>query len=181
MPSSRRRCINSGSIRGIGVHTSRSFCRRYYRRRSHCILPSPISLGHKWERLRLLSRSLQYELGTFLFPKCNITLQKGKLDYRFCLCQLIFKCLTHSDAVWLVQRSLRYGGISKETLGNKFVSCPDQWERSLKSVSKQISAAADSLSLHILLSVKKREGPGRVRWGELSESDRAGPLQESQS
>lgn len=77
--------------------------------------------------------------------------------------------------------SLHYSSISEETLGNKFVSCPDQWEQSLKSVSKQISAAADSLSLHILLSGRKREGSGRVRWGELSESDRAGLLQESQA
>lgn len=70
---------------------------------------------------------------------------------------------------------------AKRLLENKFVSCPGQWEQSLKSVSKQISAAADSLSLHILLSVRKREGSGQLRWGELSESDRAGPLQESQS
>ncbi len=100
MPGLRRRCINSGSIRGIGVHTSRSFCRRYYRRRSRCILPSPISLGHKWERLRL--HSLQYELGTFLFPKCNITVQKWKWDLGSLvalMCQLKLKCLTYSDAV----------------------------------------------------------------------------------
>lgn len=79
------------------------------------------------------------------------------------------------------EHSLQFSSISKDTLGNKFVSCPDQWEHSLKSVSKQISAAADSLSLHILLSVRKREGTGWVRWGELSESDRVGPLQERQS
>lgn len=81
-----------------------------------------------------------------------------------------------SPAFFVLQYS-----ISKDTRGNKFVLCPDQWEQSLKSVSKQISAAADSLSLHIFLSVKKREGSGRVRWGELSESDRVGPLQERAS
>ncbi|TNN86517.1 hypothetical protein EYF80_003287 [Liparis tanakae] len=58
-------------------------------------------------------------------------------------------------------KALHYSSIS--ILENKFVSCPDQSERSPESVSKQISAAADSLSLHILLSVKEREGSGRVR------------------
>lgn len=47
MASLGRRCFYSGSIWGIGMHTSRSFCGRYYRRRSCCILPSSISLGHK--------------------------------------------------------------------------------------------------------------------------------------
>lgn len=188
MPSLRQRCINSGSIRGIGVHTPRSFCRRYYRGRSRCILPSPISLGHKWERLRLQSQSLQHELGTILSPKCNITLQKWKGNRT-----KLIGCTNVSADIKMLQThwchvispeseySLHYSSISKETLGNKLVSCPDQWEHSPKSVSKQISAAADSLSLHILLSVRKREGSAWVRWGELSGSDRAGPLQESQS
>jgi len=77
-------------------------------------------------------------------------------------CQLVLNCCRYNDAIWLLQ-SLHYSGISKETHSNKFVLCLDQWEQSLKSVSKQISAATDSLSLHILLSVKRREGS--TGWG----------------
>lgn len=62
MPGLRRRCINSGSIRGIGVHTSWSFCRRNYRRRSRCILPSPISLEHKRKE------------GDYKHVQCNMSL-----------------------------------------------------------------------------------------------------------
>lgn len=57
---------------------------------------------------------------------------------------------------------------------HKFVVSPDQWRRCLKSASKQISAAADSLSLHILLSVRRREGSSRVRWGSWVEVTRPG-------
>lgn len=77
-PSLRLRCINSGSIRGIGVHTSRSFCGRYYRRRRRCILPSPISLRHRRQRLRLQSHTVQHEPATFLSSKCNETRQEWK-------------------------------------------------------------------------------------------------------
>lgn len=64
-------------------------------------------------------------------------------------------------AVTLVCCSWIYSSIRKAQ--NKFVVSPDQWRRCLKSVSKQIFAMADSLSLHILLSVRNREGSCRVR------------------
>lgn len=75
-------------------------------------------------------------------------------------------------AVTLVCCSWLYSSISKAQ--NKFVVSLDQWRRCLKSVSKQISATADSLSLHILLSVRKREGSCRVRWRSWVEVTRPG-------
>lgn len=92
--------------------------------------------------------------------------------------------ILYTDALWLVQTpSILCITVAsaKRLLKTDLSRVLTNGEQSRKSVSKQIAAVADSLSLHILLSVKKREGSGRVRWGELSESDRAGPLQESQS
>lgn len=45
-------------------------------------------------------------------------------------------------------------------LRNKFALCLGRWRQLLKSMSDQISAVADSLSLHIFMSVKKREAQG---------------------
>lgn len=120
MPGLRRRCINSGSIRGIGVHTSWSFCRRNYRRRSRCILPSPISLKHKRKE------------GDYKHVQCNVSLahfypqnKNGNETYSVWWCQLMLKRLTRNDAVWSVQRSLHYSSISKETLGEQI--CLVSW------------------------------------------------------
>lgn len=163
MPSSRPRCINSGSIRGIGVHTSGSFCRRYYRRRSRCILPPPISLEQKKKVEITITLCNMSSVHFYPLTQHSGFCTNVSADIRMLYSVMISLCVTVTSAA------------------HKQI-CPDQWERSLKSVSKQISAAADSLSLHILLSVKKREGSGRARRGELSGSDRAGgPLRQSRS
>lgn len=114
MPGLRRRCINSGSIRGIGVHTSWSFCRRNYRRRSRCILPSPISLEHK--RKERDYKHVQCNMSLAHFHPQN---KNGNETYSVWWCQLMLKHLTGNDAVWSVQRSLHYSSISKETLGEQ--------------------------------------------------------------
>lgn len=82
-----------------------------------------------------------------------------------------------SDLKWCSDVSLAFFALQwAQQRESKVVSCPGQWECSLKSVSKQISAVANSLSLHILLSVTKSEGSDWVRWGEVSGSDRVGPF-----
>lgn len=60
---------------------------------------------------------------------------------------------------------------ARAALRNKFALCLGQWRQLLKSMSDQISAVADSLSLHIFMSVKKREARGSWvggRWVEVT-------------
>lgn len=49
---------------------------------------------------------------------------------------------------------------ARAALRNKFALCLGRSRQLLKSMSDQISAVADSLSLHIFMSVKKREARG---------------------
>lgn len=49
---------------------------------------------------------------------------------------------------------------ARAALRNKFALCLGRSRQLLKSTSDQISAVADSLSLHIFMSVKKREARG---------------------